>query len=267
MVAARLSGPARASVGSVRDYVLGLQLVNGRGEELVFGGQVMKNVAGYDVSRLMVGALGTLALITEVSLKVLPVAPAEATLRFELPQAEALRKLNAWGGQPLPLNASRWQEEAARVHCTCACAAPSPRWKRLAGRWVASAWSPSRPLPTGKPAASSACPGSPPPRGATCGGCRCRRPRRCWRSTPRRWWKWHGAQRWVRAEPARPPRAPQAPAAGATPTQFRTERSRRRNDRHDPLRPPWPTIPRTTENCSSILPGSFNRRGRLYPDF
>ena len=108
MVAAGLSGPARASVGSVRDYVLGLQLLNGRAEQLVFGGQVMKNVAGYDVSRLMVGALGTLGLITEVSLKVLPRAPAEATLKFALPQAEALRRLHAWGGQPLPLNASRW---------------------------------------------------------------------------------------------------------------------------------------------------------------
>jgi glycolate oxidase FAD binding subunit len=72
----------------------------------------MKNVAGYDVSRLMVGALGTLGLITEVSLKVLPVAPAEATLKFALPQAEALRLLNAWGGQPLPLNASRWVEDS-----------------------------------------------------------------------------------------------------------------------------------------------------------
>src|ERR1700712_101039 len=67
MVAAGLSGPARASVGAVRDYVLGINLVNGRGEELVFGGTVMKNVAGYDVSRLMAGAMGTLGLITELS--------------------------------------------------------------------------------------------------------------------------------------------------------------------------------------------------------
>ena len=108
MVAAGLSGPARASVGSVRDYVLGVTMVNGKGETLVFGGQVMKNVAGYDVSRLMAGSLGTLGLIAEVSLKVLPVAPAEATLRFEMPQQQALDQLNAWGGQPLPLNASDW---------------------------------------------------------------------------------------------------------------------------------------------------------------
>lgn len=111
MVAAGLSGPARASVGAVRDYVLGVTLLNGRAELLTFGGQVMKNVAGYDVSRLMVGAWGTLGLLTEVSLKVLPVAPGEATLRFECNQADALRKLHAWGGQPLPLNASCWVQD------------------------------------------------------------------------------------------------------------------------------------------------------------
>jgi ammonium transporter len=112
MAAAGLSGPARASVGAVRDYLLGVVLINGRAELLTFGGQVMKNVAGYDVSRLMAGAWGTLGLLTEVSLKVLPVAPAEATLRFECNQADALRKLHAWGGQPLPLNASCWVEDA-----------------------------------------------------------------------------------------------------------------------------------------------------------
>lgn len=112
MVAAGLSGPARASVGAVRDYMLGVELLNGRAELLTFGGQVMKNVAGYDVSRLMAGAWGTLGLLTEVSLKVLPVAPAEATLRFECSQADALRRLHTWGGQPLPLNASCWVEDA-----------------------------------------------------------------------------------------------------------------------------------------------------------
>jgi len=112
MVAAGLSGPARASAGAVRDFVLGVKLLNGKGEHLIFGGQVMKNVAGYDVSRLMVGAMGTLGLLTEVSLKVLPVAPLEATLKFEMTQVEALEKLNAWGGQPLPLNASCWLDES-----------------------------------------------------------------------------------------------------------------------------------------------------------
>ena len=109
MVASGLSGPARASVGALRDFILGVKIINGRGEVLTFGGQVMKNVAGYDVSRLMAGSWGTLGLITEVSLKVLPVAPAEATLMCAgLPQKTALDLLHRWGGQPLPLNASAW---------------------------------------------------------------------------------------------------------------------------------------------------------------
>ena len=109
-VAAGLAGPARAAVGGARDYVLGARLLNGRAELLTFGGQVMKNVAGYDVSRALAGSWGALGLITELSLKVLPVAPAEATLCFALDQAQALDHLHRWGGQPLPINASRWQD-------------------------------------------------------------------------------------------------------------------------------------------------------------
>jgi glycolate oxidase FAD binding subunit len=109
MVGAGLSGPSRATAGAVRDFVLGARFVNGLGEHLTFGGQVMKNVAGYDVSRLMAGSWGTLGLITEVSLKVLPVAPAEASLMIVgLAQGPALDLLHRWGGQPLPLNASAW---------------------------------------------------------------------------------------------------------------------------------------------------------------
>jgi glycolate oxidase FAD binding subunit len=114
MVASGLAGPARASAGGVRDFMLGVQLINGRGELLTFGGQVMKNVAGYDVSRLMAGAMGTLGVIAEVSLKVLPVAPAEATLMCAgVSQPQALDLLNRWGGQPLPLNASCWVHDAS----------------------------------------------------------------------------------------------------------------------------------------------------------
>ena len=113
MVAAGLSGPARASVGTVRDFVLGARVINGKGEHLTFGGQVMKNVAGYDVSRLLAGSWGQLGLITEVSLKVLPVAPGEATLVCAgVSQAQALKLINQWGGQPLPLNASAWVHDA-----------------------------------------------------------------------------------------------------------------------------------------------------------
>ena len=114
MVAAGLSGPARASSGALRDYVLGVDIINGKGEALHFGGTVMKNVAGYDVSRLMAGSMGTLGLITEVSLKVLPIAPAEATLKFACSQQEAITLLNTWGGKPLPLNASCWVKDQGK---------------------------------------------------------------------------------------------------------------------------------------------------------
>ena len=113
MVASGLSGPARASVGALRDFILGVKIINGRGEVLTFGGQVMKNVAGYDLSRLMAGSLGTLGVLLEISLKVLPVAPSEATLWLAgVNQQQALDLLNRWGGQPLPLNASCWVHDS-----------------------------------------------------------------------------------------------------------------------------------------------------------
>ncbi|MBV5324222.1 MAG: FAD-binding protein, partial [Rhodospirillaceae bacterium] len=105
---AGLSGPRRATAGALRDLVLGAVLMDGRGEALRFGGQVMKNVAGYDVSRLLAGSMGMLGLVLEVSLKVLPRPLAETTLRLALTQEEALLKLNQWAGQPLPLSASSW---------------------------------------------------------------------------------------------------------------------------------------------------------------
>ena len=114
VVAAGLAGPSRASAGGVRDFVLGLQFINGRGEWLTFGGQVMKNVAGYDVSRVMAGSLGTLGVITDISLKVLPFATAEATLVFNMGQEKALEQLHRWGGQPLPINASCWVKDATQ---------------------------------------------------------------------------------------------------------------------------------------------------------
>jgi glycolate oxidase FAD binding subunit len=102
VVAAGLAGPARATVGGVRDFVLGMQFIDGRGDWLTFGGQVMKNVAGYDVSRALAGSMGTLGVITDLSLKVLPVAPAEATLVFSWASTTRWSKLHRWGGQPLP---------------------------------------------------------------------------------------------------------------------------------------------------------------------
>lgn len=108
MVAAGLSGPRRMSAGAVRDFILGAVLVSASGEVMSFGGQVMKNVAGYDISRLLVGSMGVLGLIAEVSLKVLPVPTADQSLRLPLDQAEAIRRCNQWGAQPLPLAATAW---------------------------------------------------------------------------------------------------------------------------------------------------------------
>jgi glycolate oxidase FAD binding subunit len=105
-IAAGLSGPRRAYAGSARDFVLGLRMLDGRGSDLSFGGQVMKNVAGYDVSRLLTGSLGTLGVILEVSLKALPLPPAELTLVQEHSAADALRLVNTWAGQPLPVTAT-----------------------------------------------------------------------------------------------------------------------------------------------------------------
>lgn len=137
MVAAGLAGPSRAAVGGVRDFVLGATMLNGRGELLSFGGQVMKNVAGYDVSRLLAGSMGILGVVCEVSLKVLPIAPAEATLCFLLDEAGAIRRLNEWGGQPLPLNASAWRDGHLYVRLRGARAAVGDAQRRLGGEPVA----------------------------------------------------------------------------------------------------------------------------------
>ena len=136
MVAAGLSGPARASAGSVRDYVLGATLLNGRAELLSFGGQVMKNVAGYDVSRLLAGSLGMLGVICEVSLKVLPQPVARRTLRLELDQAQAVAQLNAWGAQPLPLQASAWWQGTLVLRLAGAQAAVASAHERMGGEEV-----------------------------------------------------------------------------------------------------------------------------------
>lgn len=136
MVAAGLAGPSRAAMGGLRDHMLGATLLNGRAEVLSFGGQVMKNVAGYDVSRLLAGSMGTLGVILEVSLKVLPVPPAIATLRFELDEAQALKRLNAWGGQPLPIHASAWWSGMLVLRLAGARAAVKSAQEKLGGELV-----------------------------------------------------------------------------------------------------------------------------------
>lgn len=268
MVAAGLSGPARASVGAVRDYVLGLTMLNGKAELLTFGGQVMKNVAGYDVSRLMVGAMGTLGLLAEISLKVLPVAPAEATLKFQMSQSEALDRLNSWGRRPLPLNASCWVDDAgaptlylrlrgavAAVEAAC----KSMGGERLDNTAVAPDWTLCRDqqLPWFL----------------------ARGERDLWRlSLPQTapaldlpeppLIEWHGGLRWVRAAPGDGPRLRElAASVGGSATLFIAgdARKQRAEGRFDALKPPLDRIHRELKN--EFDPAGIFNRGRMYPDF
>jgi len=277
MVAAGLSGPARASVGSLRDFVLGVKLVNGRGELLTFGGQVIKNVAGYDVSRLMPGAMGTLGLMTEISLKVLPVAPAEATLVFALDQARALAQLNRWGGQPLPLNASCWVRDdsaanqperlfvrlrgaVAAVESACRKMTQDVPGTRMDNAVAAPDWQACRDLqlPFFKRASDDLC---------------------LWRlslpqtapALPLPWAQlveWHGAQRWLCAPLSAQSTLRQAAAAvGGSATIFVPPRAINTpaRGRFDALKPPLDLIHKRLK--AEFDPAGIFNRGRLYPDF
>lgn len=123
VVAAGLSGPGRQAAGAVRDYVLGAAMIDARGNALHFGGQVMKNVAGYDVSRLLCGSLGMLGVIAEISMKVMPRPAATTTVAIGIGAKDALRRLNEWGGRPLPISASAWHEDVLRLRLSGARAA------------------------------------------------------------------------------------------------------------------------------------------------
>jgi glycolate oxidase FAD binding subunit len=267
MVATGLSGPARASAGAVRDYVLGLTLVNGQGELLTFGGQVMKNVAGYDVSRVVTGSLGTLGLIVEVSLKVLPVAPGEATLKFEMGQQQALQKLAEWGGQPLPLNASCWVEDNGvatlflRLRGALAAVDSACRTlggERLENERVAADWELCRNqrLPWFEE----------------------RGERELWRlSVPQTapmlelpeppLVEWHGGQRWVRVEPSAGAMLREiAAGAGGHATLFAAAAHAAPSaPRFTPLAPPLDRIHRELKR--QFDPKGIFNRGRFYPEF
>lgn len=111
-LASNLNGPARPWGGSIRDAVLGVQLISGRGECLNFGGSVIKNVAGFDVSRLQAGALGTLGVLSTVSLKILPRPQHTLTLRYSLPADDAVAMMNRRAGEAKPLSAALWMDGA-----------------------------------------------------------------------------------------------------------------------------------------------------------
>ncbi len=139
VIAAGLSGPRRAYAGAARDFVLGAKLLSADGALLRFGGRVMKNVAGFDVSRLLCGSLGTLGIITEISLKVLPRPRAEETLRLELPAAAAVESFNRWSAAGLAVSGAAWWQGGAWVRLSGSPPAVRAARERIGGERVETA--------------------------------------------------------------------------------------------------------------------------------
>jgi len=135
-IATGLSGPRRPYAGAARDFVLGVRLLDGKSDDLKFGGQVMKNVAGYDVSRLVTGSLGTLGVLLEVSLKVLPVPPFETTLHLQRSEAEAIAQMNEWAGKPLPISATAFRDGDLGVRLSGARVAVEAAARKIGGAVV-----------------------------------------------------------------------------------------------------------------------------------
>ena len=135
-IASGLSGPRRAYAGAVRDYVLGVRMIDGKGDILHFGGEVMKNVAGYDVSRMLAGSLGTLGLLLETSLKVLPKPAEEISLRFSMTEADAINSLNQWAALPLSLSANCFENGILTIRLSGATAALKSVRQKLGGEVV-----------------------------------------------------------------------------------------------------------------------------------
>ncbi len=141
MVATGLAGPRRAWAGSIRDFVLGVKMLDGRGEVLQFGGRVIKNVAGFDVSRLMVGALGTLGIILEVSIRVIPVNETELTLGYEHANADDhIRWINALGSEPFPITASLWHDGRSQLRLSGSEQGVSQAAVQLGGDAIEPGW-------------------------------------------------------------------------------------------------------------------------------
>ncbi|MHB8939764.1 MAG: glycolate oxidase subunit GlcE [Thiobacillus sp.] len=259
-IAAGLSGPRRPYAGSARDFVLGVRMIDGTGQPLRFGGQVIKNVAGYDVSRLMVGALGTLGLITEVSLKVLPKPAAETTLQFELGEAAAILKMNQWAGQPLPLSATSWHTGLLTVRLSGAASAVHAAQAKLGGEALndaAAFWQRLRdqttPFFDPRPPTSN---------------------QGLWRLAVKptapplnlgdaQWIEWGGAVRWLASDLPAAALREAAQAAGGHATLFRGNAPA--DGAFTPLAPALATLHRNLKQRFDPR-GIFNH-GRLYPEF
>jgi len=147
MVASGLAGPRRAFAGGIRDYILGAKILDGRGDVLNFGGRVIKNVAGFDVARLTVGSMGTLGVLLEVSLRVIPCFETETTLCFEHENAEQhIRWINELAGQPLPISASLWHKGQSQIRLSGSQQGIESATKKLGGDVCESPWQDLREL-------------------------------------------------------------------------------------------------------------------------
>ena len=253
-IAAGLSGPRRPYAGAARDFVLGVRLIDGTGQPLHFGGQVIKNVAGYDVSRLMVGALGTLGLLTEVSLKVLPKPATETTLQFELDEAAAIMKMNQWAGQPLPLSATSWHAGLLTVRLSGAASAVHAAQARLGGETLGDAaafWQRLRnqatPFFDKRPLWRLAVKSTTPPMNLG----------------DAQWIEWGGAVRWLASNLPAAHLREAAKAAGGHATLFRGDAPA--DGVFAPLAPALLTLHRNLKQRFDPR-GIFNH-GRLYPGF
>ena len=252
MVATGLAGPRRAYAGGIRDFVLGVKILDGRGQFLHFGGRVIKNVAGFDVSRVMVGALGTLGIILEVSIRVIPVFETELTIGFEHAQADQhIRWVNELGSRPLPLSASLGQKGISRIRLSGSELGVGHAAQQLGGDrcehdWVAIKEQ-NHEFFVGSEAITRV---ALPP---TCAD---------QLNNPEQLIEWSGAQRWLRGDVDIPGLRAQLQTQGASVCAFR-------NHEHSvgvfhPLSPALLTLQRKLK--SSFDPAGIFNRGHLYPE-
>jgi glycolate oxidase FAD binding subunit len=259
-ISAGLSGPRRVAVGAVRDFVLGIEMLDGRGDLQHFGGEVMKNVAGYDVSRLVCGALGTLGLITSISVKVLPRPVTELTLQFAMSETQALSALIEWTQRPLPLSASALADGCLWLRLSGARSAVDTAQRQLGGEVVAQHsaaqyWlqlrehtneffaSPQADAPLWRLSVASTAP--------------------TLHLTGRQLIEWHGALRWMSTTASAEEVRKIASAAGGHATLFRG------GDGSIPAFTPLASVPLELHKRlkRSFDPGGIFNRGRLYHDF
>lgn len=250
-VAAGLSGPRRTSSGALRDFVLGAKLLDGKGDVLSFGGQVMKNVAGFDVSRLLAGSLGVLGVVLEVSLKVQPKPAAVCTLAFDLDEDEALQRMADWRARPLPASATSWHDGRLHVRLAGANAAVREARMRLGGEelngepfWEALREQRVEFFRTGETLWRLSLPPTAPVV-----------------RLGQQWIEWGGAQRWLRSDATTDDIRKTTGALGGHATRFR---GGVRERVFTPLSAPLLAIHRRLK--SAFDPARIFNRGRLYAE-